>query len=135
MLNFVKSVLAAWFILSAGFVLASPFYISIIELIVTPQKYMGEKVMVIGFNGHNRMVFLTESAAKYRDSANGISFSDHREGFYDFCEDAFVRVTGTVARDPAGGLFLQDVTSVFSLDENRECKASLKFDYKKAGKE
>lgn len=104
---------------------ASPFYVSMVELIIAPERYLGKDVILIGFNSR-RTIFLTESAAKYRDVANSIRFSDKREGFYDHCEEAFVRIFGRVERDTAGGIFLQDVSTIYSMDEHRDCEASLK---------
>lgn len=135
----MKEILATMLSIKAAFiiailaiinpVMASPYYISLIDVIVSPEKYVGKCVMFIGYNSH-RVVYLTESSAKYGDIANSVSYSDKREGYYDFCEDAFVRITGNVQRDSAGGIFLKDVTSVYSLDERRECEASLKHQYR-----
>lgn len=109
--------------------MASPFYISLVNLITFPERYVGKDVVLVGFN-KDRIIYLTESAAKYSDIANSISFSDKREGFYDYCEEAFVRITGRVERDPAGGLFLQDVKEMRALDARKDCEASLKHEYK-----
>ncbi len=107
---------------------SNPIYISMITLITFPERYVGKEVILIGFNSR-RTLFLTEEAAKYGDISNAIFFSDKREGFYDYCEEAHVRIVGRVLEQAPGGIFLQDVSSIYSLDGFIQCEASLKNEY------
>ncbi len=103
---------------------STPIYISMLQLIAFPGKYVGKEVILIGFSS-DRAIFLTEEAAKTRDMANGIYYEDKREGFYDHCEEEHVRIVGKILPGSAGGIFLQDVSSIYSFDEGVYCEASL----------
>lgn len=114
--------------LFCGQAISEPIYISMVNLIAFPERYVGVEVMVTGFNSQ-RVLYLTEEAARYRDTANGIYFEDKRQGLYDHCEDKHVHIEGKIVTDFSGGIVLQDVSSVYSLDDHAQCEISPKHEY------
>ncbi len=101
------------------------FYISMVNIIAFPERYIGKDVILTGFNSQ-RVLYLTEEAARYRDIANGILYEDKREGTYDHCENKHVHIEGKIVTDFSGGIVLQDVSSVYSLDDHAQCEISPK---------
>lgn len=107
-------------------------HISIYKLIVTPEKYDNQLVMVSGYlgskNGSNRGLFVNEIDALTANTANKINFdiSEVSEAVLEKCSWSYATVVGNFSVAPdTGKLSFTSLRSVSSFDifkEKREVK-------------
>lgn len=97
--------------------------VSMVELIVKPEKYVGKRIELFGYKKDIgiRTLYLTKEHADLRDGANSLAFRDARDGFYDFCEQGYIRLRGVFSRRNSGGYTVM-VDDVYSVRESKVCE-------------
>lgn len=92
--------------------------VSLVGLLATPEKFIGEKVAVRGYlarHGGLNLYLTSEHAAAY-DSASSLIVLDPTEGAaltQSPCADSFVEIRGTFGIGFQMGTVIRDVKSVF----------------------
>ncbi|WP_157954013.1 hypothetical protein [Microbulbifer sp. A4B17] len=102
-------------------------HVSIYKLIVEPEKYDGQLVMVSGYiggrNGPSRGLFVRKIDALITNTVNKINFdrSSASEAVFEKCPWSYVTVVGNFSVSPAAGkLTLRNIRSVSSFDISNE---------------
>lgn len=112
-------------VFSACIASEGPYKVSLIELLISPDRYVGEKVSVKGFldSDVNLYLFLTADHAKIDDYVSAISVGDV-SGFRiteSNCIDSYVEVSGTLISLPGPFVSIADVSVITDAVSNEVC--------------
>lgn len=107
---------------AAGFSSAysTPYYISMFQLMACPDTCAGHRFEFYGYL-ENRVVYLTESAARFKDMANGIAIVDDRVGLHKSCENSYVRIVGKAALGEDGEFVLMNIEFAKTANLRESC--------------
>ena len=88
--------------------------VSLVQLLVYPERYVGQRVGVDGYLSTSMNLYLTSEHAKAHDALSSIIVSDADDGgiTYSDCVDSFVSITATFIHLEYGQYALVNVTRI-----------------------
>lgn len=101
-----------------------PFFVPLVALIATPDRYVGVRVDVVGYLDRPLHLYLTRDHAAVEDVSSSIDIIDGSEGgtlTHSTCVSHWVELIGTFYRRSNGLFGIRDAEEVRRLDTYEVC--------------
>ena len=113
-------------LLLPNIVSASVYPVSLVQLLVTPEKYDGKDITVIGYLKHTitLQLYLTRDHANMLDKRSSITILDNTSDgslLQSSCAPSYVQIRGTFKRIKYSMYVIYDVKEVLQMDNLKIC--------------